>query len=147
VPVDPNSLPHDPAILKQMLVDLTTQLDKTQRLLAQLLAAKSGTRSEQLSADQLRLFAQELNVPKAPTEAENDSKQDDDFPPGSGSRSGDEEEARPRGRRPLPSHLKRERSFMIWPNRTSIAPVVSRICGASERKLASATNTFPRSCW
>ena len=43
-----------------MLVDLTIQLDKTQRLLAQLLAAKSGTRSEQLSADQLRLFAQEL---------------------------------------------------------------------------------------
>ncbi len=29
VPVDPNSLPQDPAILKQMLVDLTTQLDKT----------------------------------------------------------------------------------------------------------------------
>jgi hypothetical protein len=62
VPVDPNSLPHDPAILKQMLVDLTKQLDKTQRLLGQLLAAKSGTRSEQLSADQLRLFAQELSA-------------------------------------------------------------------------------------
>jgi len=68
VPVDPNSLPHDPAILKQMLVDLTTQLDKTQRLLRQLLEAKSGTRSEQLSADQLRLFAQELNVPADATE-------------------------------------------------------------------------------
>ena len=60
VPVDRNSLPKDPVILQQMLVDLTIQLDKTQRLLAQLLAAKSGTRSEQLSADQLRLFAQEL---------------------------------------------------------------------------------------
>ncbi len=45
-----------------MLVDLTTQLDKTQRLLGQLLAAKSGTRSEQLSADELRLFAQELGT-------------------------------------------------------------------------------------
>jgi hypothetical protein len=43
-----------------MLVVLTTQLDKTERLLTQLLAAKSGTRSEQLSADRLRLFAQEL---------------------------------------------------------------------------------------
>jgi hypothetical protein len=52
VPVDRNSLLKDPGILQQMLVDLTTQLDKTQRLLAQLLAAKSGTRSEQLSADQ-----------------------------------------------------------------------------------------------
>jgi transposase len=109
VPVDRNSLPKDPEILQQMLVDLTTQLDKTQRLLAQLLAAKSGTRSEQLSADQLRLFAQEISaeLPKAATEAENDSKQNDALPPGSG--SGDEDQVRPRGRRPLPSHLKRER--------------------------------------
>jgi hypothetical protein len=80
VPVDRNSLPKDPVILQQMLVDLTTQLDKTQRLLAQLLAAKSGTRSEQLSADQLRLFTQELaqelgaELPQAAMEAEKDSK-------------------------------------------------------------------------
>jgi transposase len=109
VPVDPDSLPHDPAILKQMLVDLTTQLDKTQRLLSQLLAAKSGTRSEQLSADQLRLFAQELSaeLPQATAEAEKDSNSDDDFSPGSG--SGDEHPGRQRGRRSLPSHLKRER--------------------------------------
>jgi hypothetical protein len=77
VPVDRNNLPKDPEILQQMLVDLTSQLDKTQRLLAQLLAAKSSTRSEQLSADQLRLFtqelAQELGVVEAATEAENDS--------------------------------------------------------------------------
>ena len=110
MPVDPDSLPHDPAILKQMLVDLTTQLDKTQRLLTQLLAVKSGTRSEQLSADQLRLFAQELGAEFAEVarEAEKDSRQDDDLPPGSGSGSG-ADQARPRGRRPLPAHLKRER--------------------------------------
>jgi hypothetical protein len=29
VPVDRNSLPKDPVILQQMLVDLTIQLDKT----------------------------------------------------------------------------------------------------------------------
>jgi len=85
VPVDRNSLPKDPEILQQMLVDLTTQLDKTQRLLAQLLRAKSGTRSEQLSADQLRLFTQELaqefGAAEAATEAETDSKQDQDLPP------------------------------------------------------------------
>ena len=68
MPIDRNSLPNDPEILQQMLVDLTTQLDKTQRLLRQLLEAKSGTRSEQLSADQLRLFAQELNAAEAATE-------------------------------------------------------------------------------
>jgi len=71
VPVDRNSLPKDPEILQQMLVDLTTQLDQTQRLLRQLLEAKSGTRSEQLSAYQLRLFAQELSagLPAAASEA------------------------------------------------------------------------------
>ncbi len=90
-----------------MLVDLTTQLDKTQRLLSQLLAAKNGTHSEQLSADQLRLFAQELNAPEAATETQKD---EDDLPPGSASSSNeDKNESRPRGRRPLPSHLKRER--------------------------------------
>jgi transposase len=107
VPVDPNSLPHDPAILKQMLVDLTQQLDKTQRLLHQLLAAKSGTRSEQLSDDQMRLFTQELSAAEATTEKQQDK---DDLVPGSGSSSSeDQDERRPRGRRPFPPHLKRER--------------------------------------
>jgi hypothetical protein len=44
VPIDPKGLPQDPKILQQMLVDLTAQLDKTQRLLRQLLAGKSVTR-------------------------------------------------------------------------------------------------------
>lgn len=92
--MDRNSLPKDPEILQQMLVDLTTQLDKTQRLLRQLLEAKSGTRSEQLSADQLRLFAQELQIPAAATERHKD---DDDFPSSAGRQ--DQEESRPRGRR------------------------------------------------
>jgi hypothetical protein len=56
--LDRKSLRKDPAILQDMLVDVTQQLDKTQRLLQQLLTARSGTRSEKLSADQLRLFAQ-----------------------------------------------------------------------------------------
>ena len=89
-----------------MLVDLTAQLDKTQRLLRQLMAAKSGTRSEQLSEDQLRLFGQELGVEHPVAE----SKNDDDLPPTSESGvRGDNQESRARGRRPLPSHLKRER--------------------------------------
>ena len=108
VPVDPNSLPQDPEILKQMLVDLTTQLDQTQRLLRQLMEAKSGTHSEQLSDDQLRLFAQDLEVAALTPPEASTKKDEDDLPPGSGSGSG-EEESRPRGRRPLPPHLKRER--------------------------------------
>src|SRR5450432_1536938 len=105
VPVDPNSLPEDPAILKQMLVDLTTQLDKTQRLLRPLMETKSGTRSEQLSADQLRLFAQELHTAETETAG---CQNDDDVPPDTDANE-DQAESRPRGRRSLPSHLKRER--------------------------------------
>jgi transposase len=109
VPVDKNSLPRDPDVLQQMLIDVTTQLDKTQRLLRQLLAAKSGTRSEQITADQLRLFAQELGIDTA-TAAEQESKggedNNSDPPPPAPDSSG---EKKPRGRQALPRHLKRER--------------------------------------
>jgi transposase len=106
VPIDPKSLPKDPAILQQMLVDLTAQLDKTQRLLRQLLAAKSGTRSEQISADQLRLFAQELGISPASEQSNEDGGQHSDPPPPAAESSGGK---KPRGRQPLPRHLKRER--------------------------------------
>jgi transposase len=105
VPLDRNSLPKDPAILQQMLIDLTTQLDKTQRLLRQLLEAKHSTKSEQLSPDQLQLFIEELKTAQA------ESKDDDKLPPppvGSGQAEGPEN-SRPRGRRPLAPHLKRQR--------------------------------------
>ena len=107
MPIDPNSLPQDPQILKQMLVDVTVQLDKTQRLLRQLLAARTGVRSEQLSADQLKLFAQELGIDSASTEdTKNDNDSGNEPPAGVNTDSAD---SKPRGRRPLPSHLKRER--------------------------------------
>ena len=46
VPVDPKALPQDAETLKRMLVDVTAQLDRTERLLRQLLQAKTGRRSE-----------------------------------------------------------------------------------------------------
>jgi transposase len=91
-----------------MLMDLTAQLDKTQRLLRQLLAAKSGARSEQLSANQLRLFAQELGIQtgEAKPEEEEGGKDSDNQPPAT---SGERQADKARGRQPLPRHLKRER--------------------------------------
>jgi transposase len=107
VPVDKNSLPRDPDVLQQMLLDVTAQLDKTQRLLRQLLAAKSGTRSEQITAHQLRLFAQELGIDTAgAAEREDKGGQDADGDPPAAS---DSTEKKPRGRQALPRHLKRER--------------------------------------
>jgi hypothetical protein len=146
VPVDRNSLPKDPEILQQMLVDLTTQLDQTQRLLSQLLSAKSGTHSEQLSADQLRLFVQELNA--AESEAAPETEKDDDLPPGSTSnRSEDQDENRRRGRRTLPSHLKRERI------EHDLAEEEKHCAGCSQdlrpigEETSERSNTFRRSCW
>lgn len=68
-----------------MLIDLTAQLDKTQRLLRQLLATKTGSRSEQLSPDQLRLFAQEMGTDFPPSAATDKGKDSDDPPAASGS--------------------------------------------------------------
>ena len=105
MPIDAKSLPEDPLILKRMLVDLTAQLDKTNKLLRQLLEARHSTKSEQLSPDQLQLFIEELKKTQA------DSKDNDKLPPpdpGSG-QAGGQENSRPRGRRPLSPQLKRQR--------------------------------------
>jgi transposase len=86
-----------------MLVDVTSQLDRTERLLRQLLEANTGRKSEQLSREQLALFAAELGL-SLPEGEESDDH--DEKPPASASGSGS---GKPRGRKPLPKHLKRER--------------------------------------
>jgi transposase len=102
VPVDPKALPEDAETLKKMLVDVTAQLDRTERLLRQLLQAKTGRKSEQLSREQLALFAAELGLDLPEPEESDDSEEEP--PRASASGSG-----KPRGRKPLPRHLKRER--------------------------------------
>ena len=77
--------------------------------LQQLLLAKSGRKSEQLSRDQLALFAAELKAQGVNVEPaeEKPADSDDDnrpAPPTDASQEGP-----PRGRRPMPPHLKRER--------------------------------------
>ena len=89
-------------MLKKMLVDVTAQLDRTERLLRQLLQAKTGRKSERLSREQLALFAAELGLDLREPEESNDHE---DEPP-SASASGS---AKPHGRKPLPRHLQRER--------------------------------------
>jgi zinc-finger binding domain of transposase IS66/Transposase C of IS166 homeodomain len=104
VPVDPKALPRDPDTLQKMLVDVTAQLDRTERLLRQLLQAKTGRKSEQLSREQLALFAAELGMASPePEESHNDQDEDPRASPTGDSRG------KPRGRKPLPRHLKRER--------------------------------------
>src|SRR5882672_7686501 len=99
-----------------MVLDLIAQLDaeqtrriKTENLLRQLLAAKSGRRSEQITDEQLALFeaelkAQGVNVEDLSKDSDAGNGPDDLDPPS----TPDNTEAKPRGRRALPAHLKRE---------------------------------------
>lgn len=98
-----------------MVLDLMAQLDrefternKIESLLRELLDAKRNRKSEQLSADQLALFAAAWQA--RPAEAEAPAKaagsDDDDAAPGGGESA---PQRRTGGRQPLPRHLKRER--------------------------------------
>jgi transposase len=98
-----------------MVLDLMAQLEresnertKIEDLLRELLDAKRNRKSEQLSADQLALFAAAWQARQAPAEtaAEPDRSDDDDAAPGG---SGSTPAKRAGGRQPLPRHLKRER--------------------------------------
>ena len=111
--IDRKQLPESAEVLQQMVLDLIAQLEseqacreKTENLLRQLLAARSGRGSERLSEDQLALFETEWEAQTAAAESptENDNKEDD--PPAA---PGDSPQGNPRGRRPIPGHLKRER--------------------------------------
>jgi len=117
VPIDRKQLPDSAEVLQQMVLDLIAQLDrsevrriKTENLLRQLLAARSGRRSEQITEEQLALFeaelkAQGLNVEDLLMGDAERSGDDRNEPPASPGKT----DTNPRGRRPLPTHLKRQR--------------------------------------
>jgi transposase len=115
VPIDQKQLPNDAATLRRMVLDLIAQLDaeqarriRTENLLRQLLAARSGKRSEQITEEQLALFEAELKAQGVNVEdlsKDGGSGPDDKDPPAPTGSTG----TKPRGRSPLPAHLKRER--------------------------------------
>jgi len=117
VAIDPKHLPDDPHALRQMVLDLMMQLDhefterhKIEALLRELLDARRNRKSEQLSADQLALFAAAWEARQAEAEsAETPGGSDDDdagAPPGA---VGSSPKKKTGGRQALPRHLKRER--------------------------------------
>jgi transposase len=115
VAIDPKHLPEDPTVLQQMVLDLMAQLDreftersKIETLLRELLDARRHRKSEQLSTDQLALFAAAWQARQAEAEAPaaTDDSDDDDATPGAGESA---PKKRTGGRQPLPRHLKRER--------------------------------------
>jgi len=99
-----------------MVLDLMAQLDressernKIEALLRELLNARRNRKSEQLSSDQLALFAAAWQARQAEAEPTKPNGSDDEDPnPNPGA---DESASKKRtgGRQPLPRHLKRER--------------------------------------
>ena len=99
-----------------MVLDLMKQLDhefterhKIEALLRELLDARRNRKSEQLSVDQLALFAAAWQARQAEAdapEASGSSDDDDAAAPGAGDAA---PKKRTGGRQPLPRHLKRER--------------------------------------
>jgi transposase len=115
VAIDPKHLPDDPTVLQQMILDLMAQLDrefternKIESLLRELLDARRNRKSEQLSADQLALFAAVWQArQEAEAVSQPDGSDDDDDATAGG--AGSSPRKRTGGRQPLPRHLKRER--------------------------------------
>jgi transposase len=116
VAIDPKHLPEDPQVLQQMVLDLITQLDrefternKIEALLRELLDARRSRKSEQLSVDQLALFAAAWQARQAGAEkpeTPGGSDDDDAATPGAGDTA---QKKRGGGRQPLARHLERER--------------------------------------
>src|SRR5579863_7128725 len=114
--IDSKHLPEDPKVLQKMVLDLIAQLDresaerhKIEAMLRELLDARRNRKSEQISADQLALFAAAWEARQAaeaskPTAGAND--EDNDNKPDAGQASPKKNNG---GRQPLAKHLKRER--------------------------------------
>jgi len=99
-----------------MVLDLMTQLDrefsernKIESLLRELLDAKRNRKSEQLSADQLGLFAAAWQARQAAAEGADTTKGPDDDDQNVKPGASDGTQKRSSGRQALPRHLKRER--------------------------------------
>lgn len=115
--IDPKHLPEDPKTLQQMVLDLMAQLDhefsersKIEVLLRELLDAKRNRKSEQLSDEQLALFATLWQKRQTEREAENPAEEEDDDDNQPGESGANTTSAKKRGgRQALPRHLKRER--------------------------------------
>src|ERR1700730_2957715 len=122
VAIDPKHLPEDPKTLQQMILDLMAQLDreftergKIETLLRELLDARRNRTREQLSTDQLALFAAAWQARQAAAEPESSAgpdDEDDDSKPEAGQA---ERKKRNGGRQPLPRQIQRERLLHYMP--------------------------------
>ena len=117
MPIDLTQLPEDPQMLQRMVRDLSAQLDresaerhKIESLLREFLQGKRGRKSEQLSDEQLALFAAAWEAHEAATaQAESAENSDDDSQKTDAGANASAPRKRGGGRQPLARDLKRER--------------------------------------
>ena len=100
--IDPDALPNDPIALQQMLRELYAENDKLRLLIARMTRQQFGSRSEQLTVEQLQLGLED----QAQTVADREAAEDATAPAeGAETRSRTTRPARNHGA--LPSHLPR----------------------------------------
>ncbi|MBM3747751.1 MAG: IS66 family transposase [Acidobacteria bacterium] len=123
VVIDPHNLPDNPAVLRQMVIDLATQLEaherrlqRVQHILEQLLKWRYGQKREKIDERQLFLFAVQLeatggDVEELIAELDQQPESQPDAPPAPPATGSAEKPApaRGHGRKPLPRALTRER--------------------------------------
>jgi transposase len=121
--IDPNTLPDNPDLLRQMVIDLATQLDaherrlqRVQNILEQLLKWRFGQKREKIDERQLFLFAVQIEAAGgdvkeiiAELEQDRESKPDDDNEPPAAATADQPAKPRGHGRKRLPRTLTRER--------------------------------------
>ena len=119
VKIDPNTLPDNPDVLRQMVIDLATQLDaherrlqRVQNILEQLLRWRFGRKSEKLDERQMFLFAVQWEAEgRTPQQlaAELGLDENDSLAPEPEQADSKRAKRRGHGRQPLPRTLTRER--------------------------------------
>jgi transposase len=102
VEIDPDALPNDPIALQQMLRELYAENDKLRLLIARMTRHQFGSRSEQLTVEQLQLGLEDQEQTVAEREAAEDATAPAE---GAETRSRTTRPARNHGA--LPSHLPR----------------------------------------
>ena len=133
--MDATSLPNDPALLKELVVQqvstiesLTGKLAQLEHYIAQLVRARYGPRSEKLDPNQLALFDAAL-FDAALEEPAADEPAADETPVKAHVRRGG-------GRRGLPAHLPRERIEHDLSEAEKCCPG----CGQTRQRIGSETS-------
>ena len=119
VTIDPRHLPDNPEVLRQMVLDLATQLEaherryqRVQNILEQLLRWRFGRKSEKLDERQMFLFAVQWEAEgRTPQQLAAELGLDENDPLAPEPEKADKKQTKRRGhgRKPLPRTLTRER--------------------------------------